>query len=197
MGGKSSSSSSTTNTTNNLSVATDNRLAIGPGSIGASSGGTVNYSSTNISQDPGALRAMELAMLSSSRATSEAIKASQNAAAEAQRAAAAQAAAAQAAAAAASAQAAQTSSDAFGFAKTVDASNKVGFSKLLDTSFDMFMINNEVIGKAFDSTAKTQELTAAAFQSAQAEKMGTIDNKTIMIIAVAGAAAFAFSRRRA
>lgn len=167
-------------------------MALGAGAIGATSGGMVSVDF----QDPGALRAMELAMLSNNNATESAIKAAQESSRAAAEAMEAQAAAAAKQVAAASAAAAQTSSDAFGFASSADATNKQGFSKLLDTSFDMFALNTNALSKAFDSTAKTQELTAMAYQSAEAEKKGTIDNKTIMVIAIAGAAALVMVNRK-
>lgn len=73
--------------------------------------------------------------------------------------------------------------------KAADATAGEGFSKLLDLA-----------GKVFDTGAnivtKGQEMTNAAYQQAATEKAGTIDNKTIMVLGVAGAAAYALSKMK-
>jgi hypothetical protein len=191
-GGGGSSSSANSNTTNTLTTNTDSRMAIGEGGLGISGSGSNAYITTTNTQnnvDPGALRSMELSLAASKESNKQALAAME---------AASQAAAQQAAAA--SAAAAQTASDAFGFASKADASNKSGFSNLLSTSFDMFDRSYDVLETLskgqFETTANTQALTAAAYQTATAEKAGSIDNKTIAIIAVAGAAAIVMSIRK-
>lgn len=190
-GGGGDSSSSNSTTTNTFTQNTDSRMAVGDGGLGISGSGSA-YITTNNTQnnvDPGALRSMELSLAASKESNKQALAAME---------AASQAAAQQAAAA--SAAAAQTASDAFGFASKADASNKSGFSNLLSTSFDMFDRSYDVLETLskgqFETTANTQALTAAAYQTATAEKAGSIDNKTIAIIAVAGAAAIVMSIRK-
>ncbi len=57
-----------------------------------------------------------------------------------------------------------------------------GFAKLLETSKDMFNTSQGLIGQ-------TQKAVADAYGQAQNDKAGTIDNRTIIVLAVAGAAA--------
>lgn len=73
---------------------------------------------------------------------------------------------------------------------TVKASDAVageGFGKLLDLTGKVFDVGSGVIKAG-------QQMTADAYQTATAEKSGSIDNKTIMILGIAGAAAWAFSK---
>lgn len=73
---------------------------------------------------------------------------------------------------------------------TVKASDAIageGFGKLLDLTGKVFDVGSGVIKAG-------QQMTADAYQTAQAEKSGSIDNKTIMILGIAGAAAWAFSK---
>lgn len=73
---------------------------------------------------------------------------------------------------------------------TVKASDAVageGFAKLLDLTGKVFDVGAGVIKSG-------QALTNEAYQQATSEKSGSIDNKTIMILGVAGAAAWAFSK---
>ncbi len=201
--GKSSSSSANSTSTLNMTSQTDNRLAVGDGGFGVTGSNNV---ATLTMIDPGALKAMESAQAEQRKAMDASIAAANSQAAAASAAASAQMAAAQQQ----QAQAAKTSSDAFGFAtganedvfsfaRTTDASNKSSFSDLLSTSFDMFDRSYDVLEnlteKSYTSAANTQELTAQAYQTATAEKSGSIDNKTIAIIAVAGAAAFVLARK--
>lgn len=86
---------------------------------------------------------------------------------------------------------------------TVRASDAVagqGYSKLLDTSNDAFSKVLNLTGKVFDAGVGVikagQQMTADAYQTATAEKSGSIDNKTIMILGIAGAAAWAFSKAK-
>jgi hypothetical protein len=64
-----------------------------------------------------------------------------------------------------------------------------GFSQLIGTAEKLFNEGQNLIGQ-------TQKSFADAYAQAQTEAKGTIDNKTIMVIAVAGAAALAFASRR-
>lgn len=204
MGGRSSSSSASSTT--NLSSATDNRMVLGEGSIGATAGGTVSLSdmrdqsltdnrdmSTNLnvtdqsnrstswsdssdrstsvsnsgnttvtSVDPGALKAMETAILSNEASTREALRVAQQAASTS----------------ASAANASQAS--AFNFASSANATMGAGFSKLLDAGLSMFQSNVAAVGK-------TADLTAQAYQAATAEKAGSLDNKTILMLGMAAA----------
>jgi hypothetical protein len=180
---KSSSSSSTTN----LSTATDNRQALASGAIGASGSGRVSINQT----DPGALKAMESALLASNAATQSAISASQKAAASA-------AAAASQAAAQATASANKSLDSSLAFATKANATNAQGFESLLSTGLDLFSKNLNLLDKAYTSTEKTQQFTADAYQTASAELSGSLDNKTIMILglgAIAAVVLFAVNKK--
>ncbi len=67
------------------------------------------------------------------------------------------------------------------------ANNADGFSKLLGFASDMFTSSQSLVGQ-------TQKSVADAYSMAQADAKGTIDNRTIMVIAVAGIAAMAFAK---
>lgn len=74
---------------------------------------------------------------------------------------------------------------------TIDLSNATnadGFGKLLEASTRLFDRGENLIGQ-------TQKGVADAYASAQAQKTGSIDNKTIIILAVAGAAAVVMIQR--
>lgn len=64
-----------------------------------------------------------------------------------------------------------------------------GFSQLIGTAEKLFNEGQNLIGQ-------TQKAVADAYGQAQNDAKGTIDNRTIMVIAVAGAAALAFASRR-
>ena len=66
-----------------------------------------------------------------------------------------------------------------------NATNAEGFAKLLDTAGGWFTQSQGLIGQ-------TQKSVADAYAQAQTEAKGTIDNKTIMVIAVAAVAGLAF-----
>lgn len=66
-----------------------------------------------------------------------------------------------------------------------NATNAEGFAKLLDTAGEWFSQSQGLIGQ-------TQKSVADAYAQAQTEAKGTIDNKTIMVIAVAAVAGLAF-----
>lgn len=74
---------------------------------------------------------------------------------------------------------------------SIDKNNAIGaegYSKLLDTAKMMFNTSEGLIGK-------TQSAVADAYAQAQTTKQSTIDNKTIVVLAVAGAvAAIAFRK---
>jgi hypothetical protein len=87
-----------------------------------------------------------------------------------------------------------TTTDAALFSRalnTVDLSNATnaeGFTQLLDAAGNLFDRGEGLIGQ-------TQKSVADAFSQAQNDKAGTIDNRTIIVLAVAGAAAlFAFRK---
>lgn len=77
--------------------------------------------------------------------------------------------------------------------QTVDvnnATNAVGFQSLLDAASDLFNRGEKLIGQ-------TQKSVADAYGQAQTQTKGTIDNRTIIVLAVAGAVAvFAFNRKK-
>jgi hypothetical protein len=75
-----------------------------------------------------------------------------------------------------------------GFSQLVGG-QRDGFSQLIGTAEKLFNEGQNLIGQ-------TQKSVADAYAQAQTEAKGTIDNKTIMVIAVAGAAALAFASRR-
>lgn len=77
---------------------------------------------------------------------------------------------------------------------TVSANNAIageGFSKLLNLAGDLFAGAGNVIEKNQD-TALAQ---IASINAAAADQKGTIDQKTIMVLAIAGAAAIALGKR--
>lgn len=82
----------------------------------------------------------------------------------------------------------KTVSGALNAINTSNATNSEGFSKLLDVTENMFSRSEGLIGQ-------TQKSVADAYAQAEANKSGSIDNRTIMVIAVAGAAALAFANR--
>jgi hypothetical protein len=75
---------------------------------------------------------------------------------------------------------------------TVDmnnATNQEGFSKLLDAADTLFQRGENLIGQ-------TQQSVADAYTLAQTTKAGTIDNKTMIVLAIAGAATvYAINRK--
>lgn len=70
-----------------------------------------------------------------------------------------------------------------------NATNAEGFNSLLGAAQSLWTKGESLIGQ-------TQKSVADAYSQAQTEAKGTIDNRTIAIIAVAGAAALAFASRR-
>lgn len=72
---------------------------------------------------------------------------------------------------------------------TSNATNSEGFDKLLKAAESLWTRGEGLIGQ-------TQKSVADAYAQAEADKAGTIDNRTIMVIAVAGAAALAFANRK-
>lgn len=75
---------------------------------------------------------------------------------------------------------------------TVDLSNALqgeGFSKILDLTDKLAARGENLIGQ-------TQSAVAQAWKDAQETKAGTIDNKTIIVLAVAAAAAYAVTRSK-
>ena len=64
-----------------------------------------------------------------------------------------------------------------------------GFDSLMSAAQTLWTNGEKLIGQ-------TQQSVADAYSQAQTDAKGTIDNKTIMVIAVAGAAALAFASRK-
>lgn len=64
-----------------------------------------------------------------------------------------------------------------------------GFTKLLESAGALFDRGESLIGR-------TQTAVADAYGRAQADVKGGIDQRTMIVLAVAGAAALAFSRRK-
>lgn len=74
---------------------------------------------------------------------------------------------------------------------TVEMSNAAvgeGFTRLLDTAENLFTKNQGLIGQ-------TQKAVADAYGQAQTDAKGTIDNRTITVLAVAGVAALFLMNR--
>ncbi len=70
-----------------------------------------------------------------------------------------------------------------------NATNAEGFESLLSAAESLWQRGEKLIGQ-------TQQSVADAYMTAQTEAKGTLDNRTIAVIAVAGAAALAFASRR-
>lgn len=192
--GGSSSSTSSPQTTN-TSQAYDNRQALGDGAIGATTGGIVSLSdmsnrsfsdsrdmstSINVSDssnrstnttDPGALKAMEAALLANQNVARDAFSFGVASAGQG------------------ASVAADAASKAYSFATSSNATLGAGFSKLLDVGVSMFDSNLKAV-------QQQGQLTAQAYQTATAEKSGSLDNRTILILGVAAVAAFAFTARK-
>lgn len=73
--------------------------------------------------------------------------------------------------------------------ETVDTTLNDGFSRLLDISKDLFVYGGDLIDQ-------TQSTVAAAYMDAQNTAKGTIDNRTIIVLAVAAAAALVLMTRK-
>jgi hypothetical protein len=73
--------------------------------------------------------------------------------------------------------------------KLANATNADGFDKLLGVAENLFNQSQSLIGQ-------TQASVADAYSQASSDKSGSIDNRTIIVLAVAGAAAlFAFRKK--
>lgn len=121
--------------------------------------------------DPGALKSMEAALLGNKAVTESALNfslASQGNSLAAVR---------------------DSSDRALGFASSANATLGAGFAKLLEVGKSMFDTNVAAVDRA-------GAMTQAAYRDATAEKSGTLDNKTILILGVAAAAALAFMARK-
>lgn len=79
-----------------------------------------------------------------------------------------------------------TSGDLFDGLSSAQAS---GFNKLLDVAGNLWNEGQNLIGT-------TQKAVADAYGQAQSDKAGSIDNRTLIVLAVAGAAALAFIKRK-
>lgn len=100
-------------------------------------------------------------------------------------------------------------SEAFKFATTANATNGHGFSRLLDetagmyggalkfasdSNSDFLTAATKIFNDGQGLIGQTQKSVADAYTVAQTTKQGTIDNKTMIVFAVAGVAAlFAFN----
>lgn len=76
--------------------------------------------------------------------------------------------------------------------KSIDmnnATNAQGFQQLLGAAESLWNKGESLIGQ-------TQKSVADAYVSANTDAKGSIDNKTMIVLAVAAAAAFAFARRK-
>lgn len=70
-----------------------------------------------------------------------------------------------------------------------NATNAEGFEKLLSAAENLWDRGEGLIGQ-------TQKAVADAWSQAQNDKAGTIDNRTVIVLAVAGAAALVLANRR-
>lgn len=70
-----------------------------------------------------------------------------------------------------------------------NAINADSFTRLLDAAENLWDRGEGLIGQ-------TQKAVADAYSQATSDKAGTIDNRTVIVLAVAGAAALAFANRR-
>lgn len=81
-----------------------------------------------------------------------------------------------------------------------DATNGQGFGQLLSLADKLFVgAGNLVAGTqqaSLSMAEATQKATNTAYQNATAEKSGTLDNKTIMILGVAAAAAMVMKGKK-
>lgn len=73
--------------------------------------------------------------------------------------------------------------------ETVDTTLNDGFNRLLDISRDLFIYGGDLIDQ-------TQSTVSAAYMDAQNTAKGTIDNRTIIVLAVAAAAALVLMTRK-
>ncbi len=73
-----------------------------------------------------------------------------------------------------------------------DAANSQGFTQLLGLADKLFT----GAGNALQNSQQTTLAQVGALNQAQNDARGSIDQKTMIVIAIAGAAAFAFSRKK-
>lgn len=194
-GGKSNSNSTTTNTT----TTEDNRVAVSSGvGISNSSGNTINVTdsgATSRALDTAdfAIAAVNDSAKSSLAASGSAFDAALRAAQESSR-------SASEAAAAAAKQIADSSRYAMDFAgnqvgnalSMVDTTLGEGFARLLDVSSGMWERGDALL-------SRTQDTVANAYADAQNTAKGTIDNRTMIVLALAAAGslvAIAYFRKR-
>lgn len=81
-----------------------------------------------------------------------------------------------------------TVSRAFDSVEVANATLDSGYSKLIDAATEVFDRGQSLIGQ-------TQKAVADAYGQAQADTKGTIDNRTIIVLAVAGVVAAIFFAR--
>lgn len=172
MGGRSSSSSS------NTTINQDNRVAVQDG-IGLANSNNNTIQITDGGIVGRALDTVDLSLLTANDNFSNALSMAQNASNQA-------IAASNAA-----------NKNALNFAdsqirkalETVDTTLGDGFGRLLDISENMLSAGGDMI-------KQTQSTVAAAYADAQNTAKGTIDNRTMIILAVAGAAALVMIKRK-
>lgn len=180
-GGDSSSSS----TTNNISQTWDNRVAV-QGGVGISNsnfntihvtdGGIVDRALDTVDR---ALNTVDFSIAANVEVSKSALATSEYVFGEAM-----------ASAGAAQAQAAKTTKEAISFAdnqigralQTVDATLGDGFGKMLEISDNLFTAGHKML-------SQTQATVANAYTDAATTAKGTIDNRTMIVLAVAAAGA--------
>lgn len=91
--------------------------------------------------------------------------------------------------------------DAFKFADHANAINGQGFTKLLDSAAannkDFLSAATKIFNDGQGLIGQTQKSVADAYALAQTTKQGTIDNKTIVVLALAAVGGlFAFNMKR-
>jgi hypothetical protein len=183
MGGRSSSSSS------NTTINQDNRVAVQDG-IGLANSNNNTIQITDGGIVGRALDTVDLSLLTANDNFSNALSMAQNASNQAIASANASAANAIAASNAANKNALNFADSQIGKAlETVDTTLGDGFGRLLDISENMLSAGGDMI-------KQTQSTVAAAYADAQNTAKGTIDNRTMIILAVAGAAALVMIKRK-
>lgn len=90
-------------------------------------------------------------------------------------------------------------SQAMDAVKVADATSGQGFSALMSLADKLFTGAGNLVGATqqatLDMAYSTQQATQDAYQTATAEKSGSIDNKTIMILGAVAAAAFVMGKK--
>lgn len=82
-----------------------------------------------------------------------------------------------------------TTAKAFDAVNLTSANNADSFTRLLETAEGLFSTGENLL-------TKTQQSLVQAYSQAEADKGGTIDNRTVIVLAVAGAATLALIATR-